>query len=175
MRNPLAKSNVEFFEEREDLESLAEQIVTETLDHVYTGVDPAGVELTFPLPELSDEWEIPELTIEERDELHEVLTSENLTPHVTTTLSVDESDEFLVNRDSELRGFDRVRVDETAASIDNITSEMFQRMANELIEQSNQLAELEDEMFQQEQRHLWNHIELIQIADKIGGNRMKMK
>ena len=182
LEKPAVKSNVEFFEEREDLESLAEQIVTETLDHVYTGVDPAGVELKSPLPELSDEWEIPELTIEERDELHEVLTSENLTPHVTTTLSVDESDEFLVNRDSELRGFDRVRVDETAASIDNITSEMFQRMANELIEQSNQLAELEDEMFELVAKSKEASVdelieiadeELIQIADKIGEIEVK--
>ena len=39
------------------------------LDHVYTGLDPGGVELNVPLPELSDEWEIPELTIEEKDEL----------------------------------------------------------------------------------------------------------
>ena len=29
------------------------------------------------------------------------LTSENLTPHVTTTLTVDESDEFLVDENND--------------------------------------------------------------------------
>ena len=56
---PTVKSNVEFFEERESLESLADQVVTKTLDHVYTGTDLAGVELNSPLPELSDAFGAP--------------------------------------------------------------------------------------------------------------------
>ena len=95
-------TEVELFTEREDLEEIASRVISETLDHVYTGRDVAGVELNVPVPELSDDWEVPELTIEEKDELHEVLTSRNLTPHVTTTLTVDESDEFLVHRDDNL-------------------------------------------------------------------------
>ena len=73
------------------MEDIAARVISETLDHVYTGTDPGGVELNAPLPELSDNWEVPELTIEEKDELHEVLTSDNLIPHVTTTLSVDDA------------------------------------------------------------------------------------
>jgi len=166
---PTVKSNVEFFEERESLESLADQVVTKTLDHVYTGTDLAGVELNSPLPELSDDWEIPELTIEEKDELQEILTSENLIPHTTTTLTVDESDEFLVNRDSELRGFDKVRVEETAASIDKITERMFEEMAANHIDHSNQLEQLEKEMFELANKSKEASVEeLIKIADRIG-------
>ena len=169
LERPIAKSNVEEYIERENLESVASQVISKSIDQVYTGVDPAGVELHSPLPELSDDWEVPELTIEEKDELHSILTSETLTPHVTTTLSVEESDEFLVDRKNELKGLDRVRVSETTSSIDSITEEMFQQMANDHIEQSNQLANLENEMMELAEISKDASVEeLIQIADRIG-------
>ena len=166
---PVEKTKVEKFTEREDLEEIAARVISESLDHVYTGTDPGGVELNTPLPELSDNWEVPELTIEEKDELHEVLTSDNLIPHVTTTLSVDEKDEFLVKRDDELRGLDKVRATETTASISIITDELFNQMSKEHIEQSNQLAELENEMYSLAEMSRDASVEeLILIADRIG-------
>ena len=166
---PIEKTKVEKFTEREDLEEIAARVISESLDHVYTGTDPGGVELNTPLPELSDNWEVPELTIEEKDELHEVLTSDNLIPHVTTTLSVDEKDEFLVKRDDELRGLDKVRATETTASISIITDELFDQMSKEHIEQSNQLAELENEMYSLAEMSRDASVEeLILIADRIG-------
>jgi len=166
---PQEMTEVELFTEREDLEEIASRVISETLDHVYTGKDVAGVELNVPIPELSDDWEVPELTIEEKDELHEVLTSKNLTPHVTTTLTVDESDEFLVHRDDNLDALDQVRVAETTSSIDSITDQMFERMSNEHIEQSKKLAELEQEMFDLADRSRDASVEeLIEIADRVG-------
>ena len=166
---PQEMTEVELFTEREDLEEIASRVISETLDHVYTGKDVAGVELNVPIPELSDDWEVPELTIEEKDELHEVLTSTNLMPHVTTTLTVDESDEFLVHRDDNLDSLDQVRVTETTSSIDSITDQMFERMSNEHIEQSNKLAELEQEMFELAERSRDASVEeLIEIADRVG-------
>lgn len=166
---PQEMTEVELFTEREDLEEIASRVISETLDHVYTGRDVAGVELNVPVPELSDDWEVPELTIEEKDELHEVLTSRNLTPHVTTTLTVDESDEFLVHRNDNLDALDQVRVAETTSSIDSITDQMFERMSNEHIEQSKKLAELEQEMFDLADRSRDASVEeLIEIADRVG-------
>ena len=166
---PQEMTEVELFTEREDLEEIASRVISDTLDHVYTGRDVAGVELNVPIPELSDDWEVPELTIEEKDELHEVLTSTNLTPHVTTTLTVDESDEFLVHRDDNLDGLDQVRVAETTSSIDSITDQLFEKMSNEHIEQSKKLAELEEEMFDLAERSRDASVEeLIEIADRVG-------
>ena len=166
---PQEMTEVELFTEREDLEEIASRVISETLDHVYTGRDVAGVELNVPVPELSDDWEVPELTIEEKDELHEVLTSRNLTPHVTTTLTVDESDEFLVQRDDNLDALDQVRVAETTSSIDSITDQMFESMTNEHIEQSKKLAELEQEMYDLADRSRDASVEeLIEIADRVG-------
>ena len=167
--SPQEMTGVEIFTEREDLEEIASRVISETLDHVYTGRDVAGVELNAPIPELSDDWEIPELTIEEQDELHEVLTSKNLTPHVTTTLTVDESDEFLIQRDDKLDSLDQVRDTETTSSIDSITDQMFERISNEHIEQSKKLAELEEEMYDLAEKSRDASVdELIEIADRVG-------
>ena len=165
---PIVKSDYEIYEERDNLEAIAARVIEETFDTVYTGVDPGGVELNVPLPELSDDWVVPELTIQEKDELHEVLTSDNLTPHVTTTLTVDENEKFLLESETELRGLDRARVAETTTSIDNITNKMFEEMEKEHIDHSNQLLELEEEMYSLAETSKNASVEeLIQIADRI--------
>ena len=165
---PIVKSDYEIYEERDNLEAIAARVIEETFDTVYTGVDPGGVELNVPLPELSDDWVVPELTIQEKDELHEVLTSDNLTPHVTTTLTVDENEKFLLESETELRGLDRARVAETTSSIDNITNKMFEDMEREHIDHSNQLMELEEEMYSLAETSKNASVEeLIQIADRI--------
>ena len=139
----------EEFTQREDLEGIASRVISETLDHVYTGTDIGGVDLHSTLPTISDEWEVPELTIEEKDELHEVLTNENLIPHVTTTLSLDEREAFLVESDTRTRGLDKVRVTETFEGIKNITEHMLEQIDEQHLNKSSHLAELEHEITEQ--------------------------
>ena len=166
---PIEKTKTEVFVENENLQDLASQMISDAIDHVYTGADIGGVELKSELPQLSDEWIPPELTIEEKDQLHEILVSENLTPHVTTTLSLDERDEFLIKPDDEVTGFDQVRVAETTSSIDKITEKMFKDMAEEHLEQSNHLAKLEREMLSLAEKSKSASVEeLIEIADRVG-------
>ena len=166
---PIAITEQERFAEREDLEDIASRVISQTLDHVYTGTDIGGVEIHAPLPTISDDWEVPELTIQEKDELHQLLTSENLIPHVTTTLTIDEREEFLVQSEQEIRGLDNVRARETAASISNITDEMFEEMSREHLDKSKQLAELESEMMRLSEISKDADVdELIEIADRVG-------
>ena len=165
---PIAITERERFAEREDLEDIASRVISQTLDHVYTGTDIGGVELNAPLPTISDDWEVPELTIQEKDELHQLLTSENLIPHVTTTLTLDERVEFLIQSEQEIRGLDNVRARETAASISNITDEMFEEMSREHLDKSKQLAELESEMMRLSEISKDADVdELIEIADRV--------
>ena len=165
---PITKTNYEIYEERDNLEAIAARVIEDTFDTVYTGLDPGGVELKMQVPELSDDWIVPELSIEEKDELHEVLTSENLTPHVTTTLTVDESEKFLLDTEDELGGLDKARVAETTTSIDNITDKMFSEIEREHIDHSNQLMDLEEEMYALAETSKNASVEeLIQIADRI--------
>ena len=166
---PIPMTEQERFAEREDLEEIASRVISQTLDHVYTGTDIGGVEIHSPLPTISDDWEVPELTIQEKDELHQLLTSENLIPHVTTTLTLDEREEFLVQSEQEIRGLDSVRARETAASISNITDEMFEEMSREHLDKSNRLAELESEMVRLSQISKDADVDqLIEIADRVG-------
>ena len=98
-----------------------------------------------------------------------MLISENLTPHVTTTLTLDEREEFLVQSEQEIRGLDSVRARETAASISNITDDMFEEMSREHFDKSNQLAELEREMMRLSEISKDASVEeLIEIADRVG-------
>ena len=157
------------FIQRENLEDIASRVINETLDHVYTRADPAGVDLKTQLPELNDDWEVPELTIEEQDELHAVLTSENLTPHVTTTLTVDEKEEFLVQRDKIISGLDKVRAIETSSGINQMAEEMFEEMSRNHLRQATELAELEEEMIALANKSKDATVdELIEIADRVG-------
>ena len=166
---PIPMTEQERFAEREDLEEIASRVISQTLDHVYTGTDIGGVEIHSPLPTISDDWEVPEITIQEKDELHQLLTSENLIPHVTTTLTLDEREEFLVQSEQEIRGLDSVRARETAASISNITDEMFEEMSREHLDKSNRLAELESEMMRLSQISKDADVDqLIEIADRVG-------
>ncbi len=166
---PLMITEQERFAEREDLQDVASRVVSETLDHVYTGTDIGGVDLHVTLPTMSDNWEVPELTIAEKDELHEVLTGDNLIPHVTTTLTIDEREEFLLHSESEIDGLDNVRIRETTASINNLTDQMFEEMHSEHIKNSNHLIELEKEMIVLAERSREASVEeLIIIADRVG-------
>jgi len=166
---PVAMSERDEFIQRENLEDIASRVINETLDHVYTRADPAGVDLKTQLPELNDDWEVPELTIEEQDELHAVLTSENLTPHVTTTLTVDEKEEFLVQRDKIISGLDKVRAIETSSGINQMAEEMFEEMSRNHLRQATELAELEEEMIALANKSKDATVdELIEIADRVG-------
>ena len=165
---PVKPDNVEKFAERENLEEIASRMIGETLDHVYTNTDIGGVDLKREIPELSDEWEVPELTIEEKDELHEILVSDNLTPHVTTTLTVEENDKFLLENSDKIDSFDKVRIKETTSAVSNIADSMFENMARNHYQKSIELAELEQEMLDLADRSKNASVdELIAIADRV--------
>ena len=97
------------------------------------------------------------------------MTSDNLIPHVTTTLTVDEREAFLVQTEPQISGFDKVRARETSTGINNLADEMFEQMSKDHLAESNRLAELENEMISlAEMSRNANVEDLIQIADRIG-------
>lgn len=154
--------------DRENIEELASKVVGDALDHVYTTSDLSGVDLYSPLPEEEDDWEPPNIALGQMDRLHERLTSDALTPHVDTTLTVDEADEFLVERSESLSGFDSVRVRETTAGIANLSEEMFADMSRRHEKETLRLAKLEEVMVELAQRSQNADVEeLIDIADQL--------
>ena len=152
----------------EHLEGLASRIVGDALDHVFTDSDYSGVEIHSKLPELSDDWEVPEIDITKKDDMHSKLTSEALTPHVDTTITVDEAEEYLIHRGDELSGFDRVRARETTAGIDELSEELFEEYEKAHLNETVRLAGLENEMILlAELSQTADAEELIDIADRL--------
>lgn len=152
----------------EHLEDLASQIVGDALDHVFTESDYGGVEIHSELPELSDDWEVPDVDLTKKDDLHSRLTSEALTPHVDTTITVDEAEEYLVHKGDELSGLDKVRARETTAGIEELSDELFEEYEKTHLNEAARLAGLEEEMIQlAELSQTANADELIDIADRL--------
>ncbi|MDP6870252.1 MAG: DnaA/Hda family protein [Candidatus Poseidoniaceae archaeon] len=172
----VARSESDIILERESLKDLADRVVGEALDVVYTKSDIGGVDLHVPIAEIVDDWEVPDITPSENDELIDRLTDQALLPHVDHTLTVDERDQFLIERTSNLDGFDSVRARETTASIDHITEDMFE---NSQLEQQNEalmLAELEEEMFILAEKSKGAGVdELINIADRLQEIDLELK
>jgi len=152
----------------EHLEDLASQIVGDALDHVFTESDYGGVEIHSELPQLSDDWEVPDVNLTKKDDLHSKLTSEALTPHVDTTITVDEAEEYLIHSGDELSGLDKVRARETTAGIDELSDELFEEYEKTHLNEAARLAGLEEEMIQlAELSQTANTDELIDIADRL--------
>lgn len=167
--SPIEKTVVQEFIEQQSLEDVASKVINETLDHLYSDNAIGGIELKSQLPELSDNWEVPEININEKIDDENSTLEDNMLPHSTNTLTVDERDQYLLQDSKELTGFDQVRVDETVSSIENITQEMFENVQDSHIENSERLARLELELTQLAERSRDAEVdELLEIADRIG-------
>jgi len=167
--SPIEKTVVQEFIEQQSLEDVASKVINETLDHLYSDNAIGGIELKSQLPELSDNWEVPEININEKIDDENSTVEDNMLPHSTNTLTVDERDQYLLQDSKELTGFDQVRVDETVSSIENITQEMFENVQYSHIENSERLARLELELTQLAERSRDAEVdELLEIADRIG-------
>ncbi len=166
---PKEMTQVEEFIEKQSLEDIASKVINETLDHLYSDKAIGGIELKSELPELSDDWEVPDIDINEYADDSDEIIAASLVQHNTKTLTVDERDQYLLQEDKELSGYDKVRVDETVGSIDNITQSMFKSVQNNHLESSQQLALLEQELTELAEKSRKADVdELIEIADRIG-------
>ena len=166
---PKERTRVEDFIEKQNLEDLASRVINDTLDHLYSDKSIGGIELKSELPELSDDWEVPDITIDENAQEVSVGIDGKIIPHSTNTLSVDERDKYLLEEERELTGYDQVRVEETVSSIDSITDNLFESVQENHIESAERLASLERELTELANKSRNASVdELIEIADRIG-------
>ena len=166
---PKERTRVEDFIEKQNLEDIASRVINDTLDHLYSDKSIGGIELKSELPELSDDWEVPDITIDENSQEVSVGIDGKIIPHSTNTLSVDERDKYLLEEERELTGYDQVRVEETVSSIDSITDNLFESVQENHIESAERLASLERELTELANKSRNASVdELIEIADRIG-------
>ncbi len=166
---PKERTRVEDFIEKQNLEDIASRVINDTLDHLYSDKSIGGIELKSELPELSDDWEVPDITIDENAQEVSVGIDGEIISHSTNTLSVDERDKYLLEEERELTGYDQVRVEETVSSIDSITDNLFESVEENHIESAEKLASLERELTELANKSRNASVdELIEIADRIG-------
>ncbi len=167
----LGNHDVEMALDNMSIEDLAEGIVSNALDEVFTDQDGFGVELHAELPEIgSDDYQPPELGSISSDDLLARHLDEALLPHVTTTLDIDEAERHLLHADDSLSGLDQTRVRETVSSIANIADSAFGELRDEHELNTVILARLETELAMLFQRSNDADVdELIEIANRIEG------
>ena len=166
---PKERTRVEDFIEKQNLEDIASRVINDTLDHLYSDKSIGGIELKSELPELSDDWEVPDITIDENAQEVSVGIDGEIISHSTNTLSVDERDKYLLEEERELTGYDQVRVEETVSSIDSITDNLFESVEENHMESAEKLASLERELTELANKSRNASVdELIEIADRIG-------
>jgi len=167
----LVSPDVEMALENMSIEDLAEGIVSNALDEVFTSQDGFGVDLHTELPEIgADDYQPPELGSISSDDLLSRHLNEALLPHVTTTLDIDEAERHLLHDDDSLSGLDQTRVRETVSSIANIADSAFEELQDEYELNTVILARLETELAMLFQRSKDAGVdELIEITDRIEG------
>ena len=166
---PKERTRVEDFIEKQNLEDIASRVINDTLDHLYSDKSIGGIELKSEFPELSDDWEVPDITIDENAQEVSVGIDGEIISHSTNTMSVDERDKYLLEEERELTGYDQVRVEETVSSIDSITDNLFESVEENHMESAEKLASLERELTELANKSRNASVdELIEIADRIG-------
>lgn len=163
--------DIEMALENMSVEDMAEGIVSNALDEVFTTQDGFGVELHAELPEIGiDDYQPPELGSISSDDLLSRHLTEALLPHVTTTLELDEAERHLIHTDDTLSSLDQTRVRETVSSIANIANNAFEELQDEHELNVVILARLETELAMLFQRSNDAGVdELIEISDRIRG------
>jgi len=152
------------------IESLAQKIVGEALDEVYTTSDPTGVEVHTELPELEDDWRatVPELTTPESSVAAAIgKDPSEITPHLDSALTYDEADEHLVRTTDEIEIADLVKADEMVADILESTDVALEDSIERAIQERSRLGRIDAEMTRlPQQARAADLEELVDITDR---------
>ena len=164
-----------YFEEEEKeidkqhIQIMAQKLVKNAIDEVYTDKDVFGVELHTKMPEIgTDSYEPPSLKPDLSQKGAKEIVSKAMEPHITSTLDVHESERHMIHQKTKLSGLDSTRVNETVTSIENMAESAFEDLSIEHENKTFHLARLETEIEKLSLRSKNASTEdLIKIADRI--------
>ena len=148
---------------------MAQKLVKNAIDEVYTEKDAFGVDLHTEMPEIGTEsYEPPSLKPDLNQSITKEIVSKAMEPHITSTLDVHESERHMVHQANKLSGLDSTRVNETVTSIENMAESAFEDLSIEHENKTFHLTRLETEIEKLSLRSKKATTEeLIQIADRI--------
>ena len=160
---------------RERVEDIAQRLISNAVDVVYSDHELGGIELTSELPELTEDYEPPNWGTEELSssqvdllERHLKTTLEDLTPEAPSVLDLHDRDKHLVAERTRIKNEDFGKAADILTDIEINLDDQFQSAELELNENSIILEGLEKSMMELAQRASDASLEdLILIADDL--------
>ena len=155
--------------DKQHIQIVAQKLVKNAIDEVYTEKDAFGVDLHTEMPKIGTEsYEPPSLNPDLNQSMTKEIVSKAMEPHITSTLDVHESERHMVHQATKLSGLDSTRVNETVTSIGNMAESAFEDLSVEHENKRFHLTRLETEIEKLSIRSKKATTEeLIQIADRI--------
>ena len=160
---------------RERVEDIAQRLISNAVDVVYSDNEIGGIELSSELPVLSEDyeppnWDIEDLSSSQADllERHVKTTLEDLTPEAPSVLDLHDRDKHLVAQRARIRNEDFGKAADILTDIEMNLDGQFESAEFELAENSVILEGLEQSMLDLAQRASDASLEdLILIADDL--------
>jgi hypothetical protein len=160
---------------RERVEDIAQRLISNAVDVVYSDNEIGGIELSSELPVLTEDyeppnWDIEDLSSSQADllERHVKTTLEDLTPEAPSVLDLHDRDKHLVAQRARIRNEDFGKAADILTDIEMNLDGQFESAEFELAENSVILEGLEQSMLDLAQRASDASLEdLILIADDL--------
>ena len=168
-------ASTDILQASESVEDVASRLINSVVDVVYSDQQLGGIEFNTELPELSDDYQPPELTsplsrksdvelIE--SQLHSTL--ENLTPVAPSVIDVDDRDKHLIAKMNRIIEQDHSRAAEILTDLDMGIDERFHQSNNQIANDTSVLMNLEAKLLQLAERTADASVDgLIEIADEL--------
>ena len=161
----------------ENVEDIANRLISSVIDVVYSDEEPVGIEITTTLPELSDDYTPPEIDIEsftgkqtDLVEAHIRKTLDELTPEAPSVIDVHDRDKHLVAKMNRIVKQDHAKAAEILTELDMGIDEKFAFSDSEVNQNAGRLIELESMLLDLANRTSDASLEgLIDIADELRG------
>ncbi len=161
--------------ETEKVEDIANRLISSVLDVVYSDHDLGGVEINTELPELSDDYNPPNLDLDtyikrDRDyvQTHIKNTLEDLTPEAPSVIDINDNEKHLVAKMNRIVEKDHSLAADILTEIDIGLDKQFTQSDSAVQQKTNQIAQLEKMLLELAERTSDASMEgLIGIADEL--------
>lgn len=162
--------------EQQPVEDLANRLIGDAMDHVYSTLDTGGIELHSSIEPMKEDsyqppqWDQNTFTADNETQFDRSIREsiQRVTPAKPSVLDVHEREEFLLNRHEQLGDADVNRAVDVLVDLDELIDARMDDSSRSAVSNSLELNQLEERMVVLAQRAVNADIEeLIVIADEL--------
>ena len=159
----------------ESVEDVADRLIKSVVDVVYSEQQLGGIEFNTTLPELSDDYEVPELLTgqlirSDTEFIESQIQSklDNITPVAPSVIDVNDRDKHLVAKMTRIIQRDHAKAAEILTDLDMGIDEQFSQSNYHIASETDVLVKLEAKLLKLAERTAGASVEgLIEIADEL--------